>query len=124
MGLISRVSSRTYRKSILPRNSKAKNYQILKNKNQFTNEKPKWNSTHENAPPPADSLASKTTPLSKSTSLTLTKLDESPAIMSLTPFAEICDEWANLMMLLTDWLRMTELLMLVIFKIFSILRLS
>merc|ERR1712176_1062237 len=69
----------------------------------------KWNSTHENAPPPADSSASKTTPPSKSTSLMSTKLVELPAITSLMLFAVICDEWANLMMLLTDWLRMTGL---------------
>merc|ERR1712014_162869 len=89
-----------------------------------TNNNQKWNSTHENAPPPADSSESKTTPPFKSTSPMLTKLVELPATMSPTPFAEICDEWANLMMLLIDWLRMTELLMLVIFRIFSILRLS
>merc|ERR1712039_873454 len=94
-------------------------YQI--SKNQTLNFK-KWNSTHENVPPPADSSASKTTPPSKSTSLMLTKPDESLVTTSPTLSAVICDEWANLMMLSTDWLRMTVLLMLITYKIFSILR--
>merc|ERR1712141_627146 len=108
MGLISRVSSRTYRKKTL-------NNQTSSTPPCHESKKTKV-SMPENVPLLENSSQQKIMQASNLTSLKLMKLEELPVTTSLMLSVEIYVKWVNLMMLSIDWPELKVSLKLVFFN--------